>query len=378
MENGLITLQPAIHRETQVVKLVFALNPALQAKLRPLPGLRWSKTLQSWYVPYRAGIQNEIFELVKGFGFLNYSALKYPAWKPQPAIRETKKPAPQAEDSTATLALVKQLTDMMRSQRYSESTISVYAEALRIFFHFFQHKAPEEINNNDLITFNNEYILRNKCSASYQNQVVNAVKLFFRTIGGKNLDPELVHRPKRAKVLPNVLSKEEVKQIIGALNNIKHKTMLSLVYACGLRCGELLRLKPAHFDTNRGLLIIKQAKGRKDRIVPLSVKFLGLMREYLTIHNPQVYLFEGQKKGEPYDERSLQNVIRQAVYKAGIKKPVTLHWLRHSYATHLLESGTDLRYIQELLGHSSSRTTEIYTHVSNLSLQRIVSPFDNL
>lgn len=154
--------------------------------------------------------------------------------------------------------------------------------------------------------------------------------------------------------------------------------MLSLIYSCGLRCGELLKLKPGDIDSKRGLILVKQAKGRKDRIVPLSNKILEMLRQYWMVHEPKNYLFEGQKSGEMYDVRSLQQVLKQAVNKAGIKKPVTLHWLRHSYATHLLENGTDLRYIQEILGHSRSTTTEIYTHVSTKGIQNVVSPFDNL
>ena len=187
-----------------------------------------------------------------------------------------------------------------------------------------------------------------------------------------------IHRPKRAKVLPNVLSKEEIKLILNAHSNIKHKMMLSLIYSCGLRCGELLALRPVHIDANRNIVLLKNAKGKKDRIVPLSLKILELLREYYKLYKPTTFLFEGQIKGQPYDARSLQLILKQALQKTGITKPVTLHWLRHSYATHLLESGTDLRYIQELLGHNSSKTTEIYTHVSTKSLQQIKSPFDDL
>lgn len=154
--------------------------------------------------------------------------------------------------------------------------------------------------------------------------------------------------------------------------------MLSLIYACGLRCGELLELKPEHIDSNRHVLIIKQAKGRKDRIAPLSEKTIVMLRSYYTIFKPITYLFEGQVKGTMYDARSLQQVLKQAVAKCEIHKPVSLHWLRHSYATHLLEQGTDLRYIQEILGHSRSTTTEIYTHVSTKSIQHIKSPFDDM
>ena len=154
--------------------------------------------------------------------------------------------------------------------------------------------------------------------------------------------------------------------------------MLSVIYACGLRRSELLNLKPADIDSNRNLLIIRKAKGMKDRVVPLSDKIISMLRDYYKAYKPEHWLFEGWKKGEKYSEESLAKVLKNAVNLTNIHKPVTLHWLRHSYATHLLENGTDLRYIQEILGHKSSKTTEIYTHVSNKSLQKIKSPFDDL
>jgi integrase/recombinase XerD len=244
--------------------------------------------------------------------------------------------------------------------------------------YYFKEKTIEKIVNQDIIDFNNDYILKNKLSSSYQNQVVNAIKLFFKIIEGQQINVELIHRPKREKTLPNVLSKEEVKLILNAHSNIKHKTMLSLIYSCGLRRNELLQLKFSDIDSKRNIVTIKQGKGKKDRIVPLSPKILDLLREYYKLFKPKEWLFEGQNNHEPYDARSLSNVLKQALLKTGIKKPVSLHWLRHSYATHLLESGTDLRYIQELLGHNSSKTTEIYTHVSTKNIQQIKSPFDDL
>ena len=266
----------------------------------------------------------------------------------------------------------------MKSRRYSENTINTYANAIEVFLSFYNTKPISEISNDDLIKFNNDYILANKFSASYQNQVINAVKLFFRIVELKTMQPELIHRPKSPKLLPNVLSKEEIKQILQAPSNIKHKAMLSLIYSCGLRRSELLNLKLTDIDSKRGLIIIRQSKGRKDRVAPLSDKILILLRDYYHAYKPTLWLFEGQDRRNKYDERSLQNVLKQALEKCHINKPVSLHWLRHSYATHLLENGTDLRYIQEILGHSSSRTTEIYTHVSNQNIQRITSPFDNL
>jgi integrase/recombinase XerD len=273
---------------------------------------------------------------------------------------------------------IEKFKQWMRSKRYSESTVGTYSEALKSFLLFYREKAVVEITNEDVVIYNNDFILKNNLSASYQNQIVNAIKLFFQTIIGTKIMVDKIHRPKRAKVLPNVLSKEEVKTILNVHSNIKHKMMLSLIYSCGLRCGELLALKPVHIDSKRNIVLLKNSKGQKDRIVPLSPFILEMLREYYKLFRPKTYLFEGQKPGESYSEKSLQSVLKQALQKAKINKPVTLHWLRHSYATHLLESGTDLRYIQELLGHSSSKTTEIYTHVSTKSIQQIKSPFDDL
>ena len=191
------------------------------------------------------------------------------------------------------------------------------------------------------------------------------------------MDVELIHRPRREKVLPNVLSKEEIKAILDAPYNLKHRAMLAMIYSCGLRRGELLSLTKFDIDSKRMVVIIRMAKGKKDRIVPLSPKILRLLRDYYKSYTPKEFLFEGQGGGK-YSEKSLENVFKQSLFKANNKKPVTLHWLRHSYATHLLESGTDLRYIQDLLGHKSSKTTEIYTHVSTKNIQNIRSPFDDL
>jgi integrase/recombinase XerD len=380
MNLPIVIIKTAFHKEKEIVQLHFAKNEEIQKLLRTNRNLRWSQTMKCWYLPYDKNVRQDVFKLLKGVAFIDYSGLKTdlktenvnlvePVIKPKPIHEEL------SEEH------LKKITDFktwMRSKRYSESTIDIYNDALKTFLRFYSTKPIIEINNNDVILFNNKFILANKFSASYQNQVVNAIKLFFRKIELKSIDTELVHRPKRPKLLPNVLSKEEVRELLEKTSNLKHKTMLSLIYACGLRCGELLRLKLENIDTKRNLLIIKQSKGRKDRITPLSVKTLNLLNEYYKTYKPKFYLFEGQTSETMVDERSLQLALKSNLLKTSIKKPVTLHWLRHSYATHLLENGTDLRYIQELLGHNSSRTTEIYTHVSTKSIQRITSPFDSL
>ena len=264
------------------------------------------------------------------------------------------------------------------SQRYSPNTIKTYTEALGVFFQFHSNKAAEQLEIADIIDFNTGYILRKNLSASYQNQVINAIKLFYRNRFNRVMDLNNIQRPRREKRLPNVLSKQEIKAILEAPTNLKHRAMLSLIYACGLRRSELLNLSLSDVHSDRNLLFIRQSKGKKDRVVPISNKIIEMLREYYKAYKPKEWLFEGQIPNTKYSEMSLAKVLKQALKKAGNQKPVSLHWLRHSYATHLLESGTDLRYIQELLGHASSRTTEIYTHVSTKNLQQIRSPFDDL
>ena len=288
------------------------------------------------------------------------------------------KPVKVSKLTAVHLEDIQRFKNYLTAKRYSKSTVKTYSEAIASFFNFYAEKPTAEIDNNDIIFFNNEDILKNNLSASYQNQVVYAVKLFYAVVQDKKIVMELIERPRREHKLPNVLSKEEVKAILVALKNQKHKSMLSLIYACGLRRSELLNLELTDVQSDRKILLIRQSKGKKDRIVPLSEKILEMLRSYYLEYRPKKWLFEGQNPLTQYSERSLEQVLKKSIITVKINKPVTLHWLRHSYATHLLENGTDLRYIQELLGHTSSRTTEIYTHVSTKNIQLIKSPFDDL
>jgi integrase/recombinase XerD len=336
------------HRSEARIGIYFPKNNVLIARIKLLDGVRWSATQNCWHVPDTDAYRQQ-FKLAPRF-------------------------VQNAEHTLKIAAFVRWL----KSKRYSDSTVKTYSEALSSFLAFFNEKAIADFQTQDLIAFNNDFVLKKSLSNSYQNQVVNAIKLFFRSIEHKQMNPDLLHRPKREKLLPNVLSKEEVKMILDAHSNIKHRAMLCLIYSCGLRSGELLALKPVDIDSKRGLVLIKLAKGKKDRIVPLSEKIVEMLRVYYQAYKPVNYLFEGQEAGKAYDERSLQQVLKQALAKTKISKPVTLHWLRHSYATHLHEAGIDIRNIQLLLGHKSSTTTDIYTHVSTKTLQNIKSPFDDL
>ena len=373
-----ITIEHALHNNRMKLFLKFDYDRETIELVKKMANAKWSQTHKSWYMSYYNGsialIKNNLGPNGITINMLNEF---------DDVIRlkpiDSKKPSDALPDlDKVQKDKIKQFKYWLQSKRYSESTIGTYIDSIQTFLKYYATKNLNEITNDDLINFNNEYILANNYSASYQNQIVNAVKLFFRSIENKQIQPELIHRPKTPKLLPNVLSKEEIKLILNAHGNIKHKAMLSLIYSCGLRRSELINLKLTDIDSKRGLVIIRQGKGRKDRVAPLSEKVLELLRDYYNAYKPNLWLFEGQDKLKQYDENSLASVLKQALEKSKIKKPVTLHWLRHSYATHLLENGTDLRYIQEILGHSSSRTTEIYTHVSNKSLQKIISPFDTL
>jgi integrase/recombinase XerD len=339
-----------LHKGAPRIAVYFEKNATLIARIKTFEDVRWSASNKYWHLPDTEANRLH-FKLPLAYTLV-----------------------PNAEG----MASIETFKRYLSSKRYSPNTINTYSEALKSFLTFCNTKAIKDISNDDVIAYNNDYILKNKFSSSYQNQIVNAIKLFFKIVKESTIEIDKIHRPKREKTLPNVLSKEEIKAILEAPKNLKHKAMLSMIYSCGLRRSELLNLKPNDIDSKRNVVIIRQSKGKKDRITPLSPKILELLRDYYKEYSPKTYLFEGQEKNTQYSARSLEEVLKKSIKLATINKPVTLHWLRHSYATHLLESGTDLRYIQELLGHNSSKTTEIYTHVSTKNIQQIKSPFDDL
>ncbi|NMO95336.1 tyrosine-type recombinase/integrase [Paenibacillus lemnae] len=218
-------------------------------------------------------------------------------------------------------------------------------------------------------------LLQQGCSHAYINQCISALKFYARYIKHENVSGGYV-RPKREKKLPDVLSLAEVKEILQQTENVKHRLILYLTYSAGLRVGEVVRLKPSDIDTERRILKVRQGKGRKDRFTILAESVFPLLEEYMVKYKTGTWLFPGQSPGSHLRERSAQKIFEQALARSSIRKQVSIHVLRHSFATHLLEAGTDLRYIQELLGHASSRTTERYTHVTVKDARRIKSPLD--
>jgi integrase/recombinase XerD len=278
------------------------------------------------------------------------------------------------EEAAGALDLMKKHLDEVR---YSDRTSESYFHLLELFFKFYNEKDPAKITNKEVSSFIHEFIIKNGYSASYQNQMISAIKTYYRISGKRQIDWRMFERPKRSRALPKVFSKEEVKRILSSTKNDKHKLLLWLIYSCGLRRTEITNIMLTDLDRKRGILHIREGKGKVDRIVPVSEMVWEKIDQYTGGYVPGRYLFEGQAGGR-YSPESVYRVFKEALKKAGIKKDVGVHSLRHSYATHLHESGLDIRYIQELLGHKSTRTTEIYTHVSRRNLSSIRSPIEDL
>jgi integrase/recombinase XerD len=265
----------------------------------------------------------------------------------------------------------------LEEKRYSKRTIESYLAHLELFFKYFHEKEPADITEQDVTEFIDNHILRLGYSASYQNLVISAIKMYYSLCGERVVNTDSFERPRRSRALPKVFSKEEVMKIFNATRNNKHKLILWLIYSCGLRRSELTNIKLTDLDRDRGILHIREGKGNIDRMVPVPQKVWEKINSYLKVYSPKGYLFEGQTGGK-YSVESVYSVFKHSMKLAGIKKDVGVHSLRHSYATHLHESGLDIRYIQELLGHKSTRTTEIYTHVSRRNLFAIRSPIEDM
>jgi site-specific recombinase XerD len=264
---------------------------------------------------------------------------------------------------------------------YSMNTIRTYHSLLLRFLNAHREQGLEKINGfteEDINRYHRCMVQGQKYSCSLINQSINAVKFYYqRVLARHEMQLNNVERPEKPQRLPTVLSKQEVAGILGATDNLKHRCMLQLLYAGGLRIGEVINLKITDVQSGRNLLLIRGGKGKKDRTTLLSQKLLESLRAYYRQYRPKVWLFEGQTGGQ-YTVESIRSVFRASKEKAGVKAKATPHTLRHSFATHLLEQGTDLRYIQVLLGHRSSKTTEIYTHITSYALDKITSPLDNL
>ncbi len=264
-----------------------------------------------------------------------------------------------------------------RIENYSEATVKNYSSALKLFLQWVSELKVTKISDDDIQNYLYYCKQQKKYSFSSMKQVLATIRFLYGKVFHQPIPKVLNIKLRKPVYLPTVLSAKDISKLIRVTNNLKHKTILLLIYSGGLRLGELLNLKIGDIDSDAMKIHVRQAKGKKDRYIMLSEKTLSLLRGYYKIYKPHDFLIEGQNGGK-YSPTSVQNVFKSAVKKAAIKKKVTVHSLRHSFATHLLDEGTDIRYIQELLGHKRLETTQIYTHVSSHSINKIKSPADNL
>ncbi|MDA3837669.1 MAG: tyrosine-type recombinase/integrase [Candidatus Delongbacteria bacterium] len=270
----------------------------------------------------------------------------------------------------------KRYKELLELKNYSKATLKSYGYCFDLFLEHFNNVDINTLTKEDITNF--LYKEHQKgLSYGYQNQIINAIKFYYEKVLKRKRELYDIPRAKRPQKLPTVFSEEEIIKLIGDIENLKHKSILYLIYSAGLRISEAVNMKIADIDSKRNLIVVKSAKGKKDRTTLLSQKLLLMLREYYKQYRPKDYLFEGDP-GKQYSVKSIQNVFNKALKLSGIRKKATVHSLRHSFATHLLEHGTDLRYIQELLGHNSSKTTEIYTHITKKGMNKITSPLDNL
>jgi integrase/recombinase XerD len=383
-----IKVERVIHNKLNRVSLRYEYDRELIGITRQLPDARWSSRMGCWHISDSKDIIGLLLGAFHGKAYIDYSAIwKRPFSDGHGSESGSGKILPTRKDIEGSVlgALsdkgksdISRYRRWMEASRYPESTVQTYISMMEKFLRFVSPKEASECTSEDLIRMVDEYIIPKGLSYSFQNQMISAVKKFYKHVYKSVIDPGALERPRSRHRLPNVLSKEEVRRIFDVLTNEKHRMMLSILYACGLRRSELLHLQLTDVERERKLLRVRQSKGFKDRLIPLSGRTIEMLDAYIAHYRPRRYLFEGQWAGEMYSTTSLEKVLKNACDKAGLAREISLHWLRHSYATHLLEAGTDLRYIQELLGHKSSRTTEIYTHVTTSTLQKIRSPFDDL
>jgi len=270
----------------------------------------------------------------------------------------------------------KQFRNMIGQTELEKTTCEQYEGHFIAFMKAINYVNPATIGSGQIKEFLHAY--GNGRAADTQNAMITALRFYFKQCLRRDFLPSELPRARRPQIKPQVLSLEEIEAIIGAIDNEKQRNLLSLIYSAGLRRSEARNLQLSDIDYSRGLLFIRAAKGKKDRFTLLSPSLSGDLKKYLEKYKPRRYVFEGEKQGMPYSYTSMDKSLKRAVAKAGIRKRVNLHLLRHSFATHVLEDGYDTRYLQQLMGHNSIKTTQGYMHLTNESVLKVRSPFDKL
>ncbi|MGJ5643550.1 site-specific tyrosine recombinase/integron integrase [Formosa sp. S-31] len=369
-----ITLRHLLIDDTQQIGLKFYANSTLQILIKELEDVKWSKEFTMFYIPNTRHNLNAIFKLFKGVAWID---TKYFFEKTRAKELDeifdarwvyTRKRHPDYKFCP------ENYLQKLELKKYANNTVKTYVSCFECFINYYNKQDINHLDENDIRNYL-EFLVKTNRSDSYINQAVNSIKFYYETVLGLPNRFYSIERPRKSIKLPTVLSKDDVFSIISCANNLKHKCIIALLYSAGLRRSELLNLKLTDIESNRMLIKVRDAKGNKDRYTILSKKMLKDLREYYRQYRPKNYLFEGQTK-EQYSANSVGKVVSNTAKQAGIKIPVSSHTLRHSFATHLLEAGTDIRYIQLLLGHNSTKTTEIYTHVAKNSFSAIKNPLD--
>ncbi len=361
------------HKGEKRIKLEFENKAHLTDAVKKIPGRKWSKTMNAWHIPKDKKLLEQLV-----------AAISQKENLPSPAIATVSKVAKTTTalqsfipiNETQQLAL-RAYIEMLKLRNYSENTIRNYSNWFLIFLRHFPNRKPSDIHKNEIMDFLVKFRNSPKWSATSQNQLVNAIKYFYEQLLKQPREYYDLPRAQKPHQLPTVFDESEIFAIIKATENLKHKTILCLAYAGGLRISEIVNLKIMDVDSKRMVITLRQAKGKKDRQVMLAERLLIMLRAYFTEYKPKTWMFEGQY-GEQYTTRSIGKVMEACKKKAGIKKKGSIHALRHSFATHLLEGGTDLLIIKELLGHTNIRTTMTYTHVSKKTINKVQSPLDKL
>ena len=356
MEFSRYTFNPSTHRNKNIITIEFPYDAVLKNALRKrFPSVKWSATKKTWYLPDLPVVRSEL----------------------QMTAKDTRHTASLQQihkvNQKAYLLMQQQLT----IKKYSVNTVRMYLAEFKHLLALLDDYDVSDLSPKRLKDYFLYCVQVEKMSERKLNGKINAIKFFFEQVLHR---PKMffdIPRPKKPLTLPKLLSKSEVKKLFNVTQNFKHRIALQLCYGMGLRVSEVVNIKIEDIDSKRMLVHVKGAKGKKDRYVPLPERILPDLREYYIAFKPKEYLLEGQYGGA-YAKSSLQQVFRKAMSKARINKKIGIHGLRHSYATHLLESGADMRFIQELLGHNSIKTTQIYTKVTTTRLSQIKSPLDTL
>ncbi len=379
MPLPVITLKKLHHRGKDCIGLYFDYDRELIAHTKKLEGASWSATNKCWYIENKEGVLRQLFAHFKNVAWIDMTHMKKRTNERKKYVSASKKPDLSLYKSRLNIKARKQIELTARklaTEGFSQSTINTYKNMLEIFLGFIQ-KDASVVTIDDVRNFQYNFWVKHQYSVATQRQFIAAIKHLMSFIADKQIEIESLVLPKKDNRLPKVLSEQEVMLILTNVRSLKHFIILSLLYSAGLRVGELINLTPEDIDYNRKQIHIRQAKGRKDRFVGLSNNLIPLLQQYIEQYKPDTYLINGQDHLQ-YTASSVRKILKKAAERAGITKRVYPHMLRHSYATHMLENGIDIRYIQELLGHSSPKTTMIYTHVSTKNLTEIKSPLDNI